>query len=110
VETEDRPSRGLVEPHYDAVAQTLRQYLEDAHEVGALERTTAELVWALPPQLGRGRLRDTCREVLNEADMVKFAEARPSATAAADFLMRARELLNAWHHTAGVEDGMHAVR
>ena len=110
VEAENWPSRGLVEPHYDAVAQTLRQYLEDAHQVGALERTTAELVWAMPPRLGRGGLRDACREVLSEADLVKFAEARPGVPAAADFLTRARELLQAWHKTSRTEEGAHAVR
>jgi hypothetical protein len=110
VEAENWPSLSLVERHYEAVAQTLRQYLEDAHEVGALERTTAELVWALPPQLGRGGLRDACREVLSEADLVKFAEARPNTAAAADFLTRARELLNAWHYTSHVEERANAVR
>ncbi len=110
VEAESWPSRGLVEPHYEAVAQTLRQYLEEAHGVGALERTTAELVWALPPQLGRSGIRDACREVLSEADLVKFAEARPGEAAAADFLVRARELLDAWHHTSRSEEGVHAAR
>ena len=110
VEAENWPSHGQVEVHYDTVAQTLRQYLEDAHQVGALERTTAELVWAMPPQLGRGRLRDACREVLSEADLVKFAEARPDAAAAADFLTRARELLNVWHHTSALEEVTHAIR
>jgi hypothetical protein len=109
-EAESWPSRGLVELHYEAVAQTLRQYLEDAHGVGALERTTAELVWAMPPQLGRGGLRDACREVLGEADLVKFAEARPDAAAAADFLRRARELLTAWHETSRTVEATHAVR
>jgi hypothetical protein len=110
VEAERWPSRGLVELQYEAVAQTLRQYLEEAYGVGALERTTAELVWAMPPQLGRGRLRDACREVLGEADLVKFAEARPDAAAAADFLRRARELLSAWHGTSRAEEATHAVR
>jgi hypothetical protein len=110
VEAESWPSRGLIERHYEAVAQTLRQYLEDAHQVGALERTTAELVWALPPGLGRGGLRDACREVLAEADLVKFAEARPDVAAAAEFLRHARELLNAWHRAAPAVDGAHAIR
>jgi hypothetical protein len=110
VEAESWPSRGLVEPHYEAVAQALRRYLEEAHGVGALERTTAELVWALPPRLGRAGIRDACREVLSEADLVKFAEARPGEAAAADFLARARELLEAWHHTSRSEEGAHAVR
>jgi len=110
VEAESWPSHVLVEVHYDAVAQTLRQYLEEAHAVGALERTTAELAWAMPPHLGRGKLRDACREVLGEADWVKFAEARPSAAAAAEFLARARELLTAWHGTRAAGEATHAVR
>ena len=110
VDAENWPSRGLIEPHYEAVAQTLRQYLEDGHQVGALERTTAELVWALPPELGRGGLRDACREILAEADLVKFAEARPDAAAAAEFLRRAGELLDAWHSAARAEEGTHAIR
>jgi hypothetical protein len=110
VEAEHWPARGLVELHYESAAQALRQYLEDAHQIGALERTTAELVWAMPPELGRGRLRDACRDVLSEADLVKFAEARPSSAAAANFLLRARELLNAWHQASLTREGSHAVR
>jgi hypothetical protein len=110
VEAENWPSRGLIEAHYESVAQTLRQYLEDAHQVGALERTTAELVWALPPELGRGGLRDACREILAEADLVKFAEARPNPAAAAEFLRHAQELLGAWHRAAPAEKGAHAIR
>ncbi len=110
IQAEHWPSRGLVEQHYEAVAQTLRQYLEDAHDVGAMERTTAELVWAMPPRLGRGKLREACREVLSEADLVKFAEARPDAPAAAGFLVRARELLVAWHQASRAEEEAHAVR
>jgi hypothetical protein len=110
IEAEGWPARGLVEAHYEAVAHTLRLYLEDAHQVGALERTTAELVWALPPELGKGGLRDACREVLNEADLVKFAEARPGAAPAADFLRRARELLDAWHAASRSEEAAHAIR
>jgi hypothetical protein len=110
VEAEHWPLRGLVEQHYEAVAQTLRQYLEDAHDVRAMERTTAELVWAMPPRLGRGKHREACREVLSEADLVKFAEARPDAPAAADFLVRAGALLNAWHQASRAEEEAHAVR
>jgi hypothetical protein len=105
VEGEHWPGRGQVELHYQAIAQTLRQYLDDAHDIGALERTTSELLWAIPPQLGRGGLRDQCHDILTEADLVKFAEMRPSIAAAGDFLARARRLLAAWH-TASLQEGM----
>ena len=110
VEAERWPAQGQVALHYDAVAQTLRRYLEDAHDVGALERTTSELLWAMPPHLGRGGLRDRCHEVLNEADLVKFADVRPGETAAGDFLERARGLLTAWHEASRLEESAHALR
>ncbi len=110
IEAERWPAQGEVAPHYETIAQVLRRYLEDAHDVGALERTTSELLWAMPPHLGRGGLRERCRELFHEADLVKFAEARPTASAASDFLERARALLTAWHQAGAVEEHAGALR
>ncbi len=102
------PAQGNVTRHYETAARVLRQYLEQAHEVGALERTTSELLWALPLQLSREGLRGRCHDVLGEADMVKFAEARPGDWEAADFLQRTRHLLEAWHESGLVEENVNA--
>jgi hypothetical protein len=110
VEAERWPLRGLVDLHYEAAGQALRRYLEDAHGVAALERTTSELVWALPPLLGSEGLRDRCQEVLGGADLVKFAEVRPDVAAAAQFLDRCRSLLADWHATAALEETADALR
>ncbi|MGZ8391715.1 MAG: hypothetical protein ACXWWK_02620 [Gemmatimonadales bacterium] len=110
VERERWPSRGSVAAHYEAVAQTLRQYLEAAGNVSACERTTSELLWALPPYLSRAGLRDRCHDVLSEADLVKFARMRPGEADAADFLRRARLLLQAWHEARPAEESVDAVR
>ncbi len=110
LEQERWPAHGKVALQYETVAQVLRQYLEDAHEVGALERTTSELLWALPTHLSRGGLRERCHDVFGEADLVKFAELRPQESAAADFLRRGRQLLVAWHETGAVEESVHALR
>ena len=110
VERERWPSRGNVAAHYEAVAQALRQYLEEAEHVTACERTTSELLWALPPHLSRARLRDRCHDVLSEADVVKFAEVRPGDDSAADFLRRARLLLQSWHEAQPADESVHAVR
>jgi hypothetical protein len=110
VEAEHWPAQGKVALHYEAVAQTLRQYLEDAHDVGALERTTSELLWAIPPHLGKGGLREQCLEVLTEADLVKFAAVRPRQEDATDFMARARLLLTAWNETSREEESAHALR
>ncbi len=110
VERERWPARGSVAAHYEAAAQALRQYLEDAESVGACERTTSELLWALPPSLTRAGLRDRCQDVLSEADLVKFAGMRPGVADAAAFLRRARLLLQAWHQARPVEESVDAVR
>jgi hypothetical protein len=110
IEAERWPAQGEVARHYEAVAQVLRRYLEDAHDVGALERTTSELLWAMPPHLGRGGLRERCREVFYEADLVKFAEARPTEPAPGIFLDRARALLAEWHRVGAMEEDAGALR
>ena len=110
LERERWPARGGVARHYEIAAQVLRQYLEHAHGVGALERTTPELLWALPPHLSRGGLRDRCHAVLDEADLVKFAEVRPGESQAADFLGRARQLLASWHEADVAEESVDALR
>ncbi|MEO7138230.1 MAG: hypothetical protein ABI037_10980 [Gemmatimonadales bacterium] len=110
VERERWPSRANVAGHFEAVAQTLREYLVAAENVGACERTTTELLWALPPYLTRAGLRDRCHDVLAEADLVKFARMQPDEAGAADFLRRARLLLTAWHEARPAEESVDALR
>jgi hypothetical protein len=100
IELERWPARGEVERHYEAVADVLRQYLEHAHAIPALERTTSELRWALPPVLAEAGLGERCAALLREADLVKFARRRPDEMAAAALLLAARDLLGAWNERA----------
>jgi hypothetical protein len=78
IERERWPVRGEVDRHYEAVADVARRYLEDGHGIPALERTTGELVWALPTALADGGLRDRCAALPADADLVKFARHRPA--------------------------------
>lgn len=91
------PEAGRVEEHYEGAADVLRRYLEEAEAVPALERTTSELAWALPPFLSGDGLRDACREILVEADLVKFARQRPQPGRAHAWLAEVRDLLGRWH-------------
>jgi hypothetical protein len=100
IEAEGWAARGEVERHYEAVADALREYLEEAESIPAPERTTTELLWALPPRLAEGGLRRRVQEVLGEADLVKFAKARPLPGEAAAYTERARGLLERWHRAA----------
>jgi hypothetical protein len=90
------PARGEVARHYEEVTDVLRRYLEEAERVPARELTTSALVRALPAPLAGGGLRGQCRDLLAEADLVKFARARPSEAQATRFLTRARDLLGRW--------------
>jgi hypothetical protein len=103
------PGAGSVDGYYEAVADTLRRYLEDAHGVPALTHTTAELLRALPPALGEAGLGERCAAVLGEADRVKFAREKREARAGNAFAGEARALLDAWH-AAGVLDANRPAR
>jgi hypothetical protein len=54
-------------------------------------------LWALPPHLSDEGFRERLRELLDEADLVKFARLLPHTKAADLFLDRSRSLLQDWH-------------
>jgi hypothetical protein len=110
IERADWPAQGEVARHYQAVTDALRDYLEAAESLPARERTTSELLWALPPHLVERGLRRRCEETLDEADLVKFARVRPGPADSAAFLKRARDLLTRWHAAAPRAEELDAVR
>ena len=89
-----------VERHYTAVTDALRDYLVAAEGIPARERTSGELLTALPPHLAAAELRRGCAGVLTQADLVKFARRRPDRGSAAAFLNEARRLLTGWRQAA----------
>jgi hypothetical protein len=48
--------------------------------------------------------------MMSQADLVKFAEVRPAAASANDFLLRARGLLAAWHAARSSRETADALR
>jgi hypothetical protein len=110
LERERWPARGEVARHYEAAVDTLRGYLEAAENLPARERTTGELLWSLPPHLSQEGLRDLAAELLDEADLVKFAKLRPNPTAAAEFLEQCRRLLAEWDAARTTGEVADAVR
>jgi hypothetical protein len=96
IEHERWPKRGEVGRHYEAIVDVLRGYLDDAAGVPARERTTEELLWELPPHLSEDGLRAQFRDLLDEADLVKFARRTPSVEAAELFLEQCRLILREW--------------
>lgn len=70
-----------VKPYYVEISDVLRTYLGRRVSVKALESTTRELLDSLEDRtVERGvpeRVVDEAREILDQADLVKFADARP---------------------------------
>jgi hypothetical protein len=99
IERENWPAQGQVVRHYAAATDVLREYLETAESVPAKERTSAEVLWSLPPDLAEDEMREKLRDILEAADLVKFARMRPDPAMSRQFLERCRELLNDWHQT-----------
>jgi hypothetical protein len=104
------PARRQVDRHYEGVVDALREYLDAAAGVPAGELTTEELLWALPPELGENGRREALRELLHEADLVKFARLEPKARAAERFLERCRVQLGEWHAATVENETADALR
>lgn len=86
--------------HYEEITDALRDYLAITEGLPARERTSSELLVGLPGHLSTGPLRDGWADVLDAADLVKFARRRPDPDTAADFLGEARALLAGWRDAA----------
>jgi hypothetical protein len=110
IEREHWPRRGQVARHYEAVVDALRDYLESAEGVPARERTTAELLWSLPPHLSDVGLRDRFHELLEQADLVKFAQLEPGEERARVFLEQCRTLLDEWDAARAPSELTDAIR
>jgi hypothetical protein len=81
-------------PYYVELSETLRTYLSRRLGVSAMEETTSELVYELKRYAERGQVTeavvDEVHAVLELADFVKFADARPPAPRGRKALARAR--------------------
>jgi hypothetical protein len=82
--------RKMIKEHYTLVSETLRRYLERQYGVLAMESPTAETLRVLADLDLDGRARLVLREVLEEADLVKFAKHIPEAGTIGSLLERAR--------------------
>ncbi len=68
---------GKVKQHHSELSDILRQYLERRYLLNALEMTTSEILAALPGALQQEEAGESLREILELADLVKFAKFRP---------------------------------
>jgi hypothetical protein len=89
----DYVGKGLLDRQYVEVTEALRRYLEERYGVPALESTTADLGDLLQRTPIRMEISGRILSLLREADLVKFAKARPEPAAARSTESRARDVV-----------------
>lgn len=63
--------------YYSELTDTIRKYLEDRFSIYAMEQTTREIIENLSVADISEEDKNYLREILNQADMVKFAKVKP---------------------------------
>ena len=82
--------KGYLKPFYITLSYILRLFLKEIYHFPALEQTTAEVRYSLKKK--RVKERDKFLEILNFADMVKFAKFIPDKESALIHLKKSKEL------------------
>jgi hypothetical protein len=103
IAAQDLPAQGEFKQHYSLLTDCVRAYLEGRYAVPALDRTTYELTGALRRLRLDGDVFKLLRDLLEEADLVKFAKFVPLAPQAYDALARARHFVDVTKPERGEE-------
>ena len=96
--------QGRVKEYHSELTHILREYLEGRFDINALEETTDEILDQLRKRNLPAALRQRLEEILQTADMVKFAKAKP----AAQFHEKAFESVKAFVEQTAGRDGRDA--
>ncbi len=86
-------AEGNVKEYYTRLTDTLREYMHDRFNFNATEMTTAEILEVLRHMQNEGNI-DEMKEILEMADLVKFAKLRPSANENERNMLNAIEYVN----------------
>ena len=81
------------ENFYIRLGDAIRYYLKRVYKITALEMTTREIIDALHQELAPSEIITITRKVLNEADMVKFANFHPDTEMAKSVLKKAKAFI-----------------
>ncbi len=88
------PAQGEMKHHYTLVADCLRTYVEGRYHIPAMDQTTDELTAALRRSQVDRRHSGLVRELLTEADLVKFAKFHPPIEQAQAAVDQARHIVD----------------
>ncbi len=71
--------KGQTKHYHSELTQILRMYISKRYGIDAVEMTTSDIMAKLPSHLTSNELNSIVREVMDTADMVKFAKYNPAA-------------------------------
>lgn len=69
--------QGMIKEYQSELSHIIREYVEERYEILALESTTDEILQDLKQKDFNTDLKDNLKEMLQLADLVKFAKAEP---------------------------------
>lgn len=81
--------KGKIKSYQSELTHIIRKYIENRYNIRALEMTTYEILDSVPEEVDKNKLRN----ILQIADMVKFAKADPPADLHARFMDQAFEIV-----------------
>jgi hypothetical protein len=84
---------GKIKTYQSELTHIVRAYLENRYNILALESTTGEIIKEVNSLGVSPTLVETLDEILNVADLVKFAKARPEASIHQAFMEKAEEFI-----------------
>lgn len=87
------PTQRLFAEHYDLVTDVVRRYLHEGFGIPALDQTTSELNLTFPSNVLDVDDRALLFQLLEEADLVKFAKVEPDFGQADQLPERARQFV-----------------
>jgi len=93
IEREESWKKGNVKKYQSELTYTIREYLENRYSIKALESTTDEIVDSLSQVSLSADKVANLKQILQIADLVKFAKARPDQDINESFLQKARSFV-----------------
>lgn len=86
--------KGEVKSYQSELTFIVREYLENRYKIQALESTTPEILRQLKPLDFSEDHKNEIRQMLQMADMVKFAKAKPEVSVHDQIMDQARKFIN----------------
>lgn len=86
--------KGQTKEHYAELSLIVREYLESTYNIAALESTTLEILPLLKKSSFPAAQMALLREILNQTDMVKYAQTQPLEPAHEAIVDKARILIS----------------